>query len=204
MTPFRWISLNVSEQGLLSWLHLDGFCWHFHKRACFVEMIEMRGYNPILTSKLFILFIILTPFRWISLKCVEQSLYCWDNLNEGSHLIFNSKLYVLFNILTPCRWFFFLKLSEHGLFCWNDWNEVSQPCTKFKTVCFVQYFETCRISVSCAISPTAFLLFLELPVDWPLLVSHEATSSNGQSVLALACSWFHHITHTCIPSQDQV
>ena len=106
MTPFKWISLNVSEQGLLSWLHLDGFCWHFHNRACFVEMIEMGGYNPILTSKLFILFIILTPFRWISLKCVEQSLYCWDDLNEGSHLIFNSKLYVLFNILTPCRWFF--------------------------------------------------------------------------------------------------
>ena len=169
------------------WLNLDDFHWDFQDRAHYVKMTEMRGHNPILASKLYILFNILTPLRWISLKLSEQGSLCQDDQNKGSqpytnlktvHFvqyldslkmnfletcrtgfvlsqglkraplfvmrierrghkpILTSKLYILINILTPFRWIF-LRLVEQGSFCQAVWKEESQTYTNFKTVYFV-------------------------------------------------------------------
>ena len=46
--------------------------------------IEIRDHNPILTSKMYVLFNISTPFKGISLKLSEQGSLCPDDQNEVS------------------------------------------------------------------------------------------------------------------------
>ena len=46
-------------------------------------LVHVNLHKPILTSKLYILFNVLTPFRWILLKPVEQGSFCQDDWDEG-------------------------------------------------------------------------------------------------------------------------
>ena len=59
----------------------------------------------------------------------------------GHNPLLSLRLFILFNNLT-LFWWISLKIGEQGLFCGNEQNEGLQPYTNFKTVHFVQYFDS--------------------------------------------------------------
>ena len=81
--------------------------------------IEIRGHNPILTSKMYVLFNISTPFKGISLKLSEQSSLCQDDQNKGSQPYTNLKTVHFVQYLDSFK-INFWKHVEQGLFCHKD------------------------------------------------------------------------------------
>ena len=67
-----WILTSKLYVCSISQLHLNKAAPNFQNRACFFVMIKQRGNNPILTSKLYVLFHSLIPSKWICSKLSQQ------------------------------------------------------------------------------------------------------------------------------------
>ena len=79
---------------MLCWIsqfNVDGFSWDLYKRDYLDDMMEMRGNNPMLTSKLHVLLNILALCWHIFTRLLKQGFFCWDNQNEGQKPYANFK-----------------------------------------------------------------------------------------------------------------
>ena len=123
----------------ISWLHLNKSAPTFRTGLTFV-MIKKRGNNPILTSKLYVLFHFLTPSKEICSKLSQQGSFFVTIKKRGNNPIWTSKLYGL-----SISW---LHLNEsapnfhnRAHFC-DNWREGYQPYTNFKIVHFVPFLDS--------------------------------------------------------------
>ena len=102
----------------ICWILLDGFPWDFYTRDSVDDTIEMRGNNPMLTSKLHVLLNFLTPSWLIFTRFYNRDSFDERIERKGNNPMLPSKLHVLLNISAPC-WWIFIRLLLQGFFWWD-------------------------------------------------------------------------------------
>ena len=85
------------------------FTWDFYNRDSFDETIEIRCNNPMLTSKLYVLLNIWTPFDGFSWDFYNRDSFDEMVERRGNNPMLTSKLYILLDTSAPC-WSIFTRL----------------------------------------------------------------------------------------------
>ena len=101
-------------------------------------MIEMRGDNPMLTSKLYILLNISASSWQMFMRLLYRNSFDEMIKMRGNTLLLTTKLHILLDILGPC-WQIFMTLLLQGFFWWDNQHEGWQPYANFKAALFVKY-----------------------------------------------------------------